>query len=517
MLRKSTVFFLSCLAFILGVAFYSFFFPVRRFFEPFNLYFLFLCFFVISFLSFLVPKTRLLAVAFLGGSFFILGLWRYAVSFPVINENHVGFYNGQELVLQGVIDDEPDIREKSVRYTIKTSNLKSQNSKFNLTNGKVLLIAKSFPEYQYGDEISFRCRLEKPEPVEDFDYAAYLSRYDIYSICRFPENIQTIGHHQGNKLIASLYFLKNEFVASVNRIFSEPQASYLGGILYGAKRSIPEDLKEAFRRTGTAHLVALSGYNISVVAGFITATLSWFWIPRRAAFPLATLAIIAFVLLTGAQASVVRAGLMGIIVLLAKNVGRFSRARNILTFSAAAMLLQNPKVLAFDAGFQLSFAATAGLLLLSPYFSEKFKFLTTWLNIREAASATFAAIIFTLPLLLYNFGSFSLIAPLANLLIVPFIPLTMALGFFAASLGMIFNPLGIFIGWFTWVPLSYEISIIKWLSRFPLFEQKIPLAVFLLMYMGIVMIYKFKIKNAKNKIIMPKADPPQADNVNLKF
>jgi len=479
-MRKSNIFFIACLAFILGIALYSFFFPSFHAVKPFHFYTVALITGVAAVISYVFVKNRRALVILLGGSFFILGLWRYAVTMPIINESQIAYHNGRNLSLRGIVSGEPDIREKNVQYTIGELQLVKDELK-NL-NGKILLIAKPFPEYKYGDKVEFRCKLEKPESFNDFNYAAYLARDDIYAICRLPDETRLVARDQSSRVMAFLYSLKNRFVFSVNRILPEPQASFLGGILYGAKRSIPEDLKDAFKKTGTAHLVALSGYNISIMASFITATLSWFWIPRRAAFPLATVAIIGFVLLTGAQASVVRAAVMGIIVLLAKNIGRLSKPRNLLTFTAAVMLVQNPKILAWDLGFQLSFAATVGLLFLSPYFSEKFKFLTTWLNIREAAAATFAAIIFTLPLLLYNFGTLSLIAPLANLLIVPLIPLTMGLGFAAALLGLVWLPVGQIAGWFAWVPLSYEIGVIKWLAYFPNFELKISLIPFLLLY-----------------------------------
>lgn len=521
MIRKSTIFFLSCFAFVLGIALHSFFFPNLYTIKPLYLYTIVLIIGIGVAISYIFTKDRRVLTVLLVGSLFILGLWRYATSIPFIDESQIAFYTGQELKLRGIISDEPDIREKSTRYTIEISSYqpalyrpptigRGTGAGFPISNGhgksdrqkirgKLLVIAKSFPEYQYGDVIEFKCKLEKPEPVEDFDYGAYLARYDIYSLCRFPENLRLIASNQGSQIMSGLYFVKNKFITSVNRILPEPQASFLGGLLYGAKRSIPPDLKESFKRTGTSHLVALSGYNISIVAGFITATLSWFWIPRRLAFPLAVLAILGFILLTGAQASVVRAGIMGLVVLLAKNIGRLSRARNILTFSAVVMLMQNPKILAWDMGFQLSFAATVGLLVFSPYFAEKLKFLPTWLNLREAAAATLAALFFTLPLLLYNFGIFSLIAPLANILVVPFIPLSMLMGFLAAASALIWPPFGIFAGWFAWLPLTYEIKVIQWLARFPVVETRVPLAVFLGMY-GIIIVVVYKItQSAKLK------------------
>jgi competence protein ComEC len=485
MIKKADLFFIVCLVFILGITFHSFFLPQTRFIEPIFWYTFFIIFFVLALIVYLFFKNRRLFVVFLGGSFFILGLWRYAFSLPQLGKNHLSWYYGQELFLKGLIGEEPEIRETSIRYTLDKLEIINKDLSKKLT-GKILLISRLFPQFQIGDELVFHCQLKKPEVLNNFDYPSYLAGQGIYALCLFPQHLRLVANSQGNRLITILYFLKQKFISVVNQILPEPQASFLGGLLYGEKRSIPNNLKEAFKKTGTAHLVALSGYNISIVAGFITGTLSWFWIPRRLAFLLSVLAIFGFVLLTGASASVVRAAIMGTIVLLGKNIGRLSRIRNVLAFSAAVMLWQNPKILAFDLGFQLSFAATIGLILFSPYFQEKFYFLPTWLNIREAASATFAALIFTFPILLYNFGTFSLIAPLANFLVVPLIPLTMGLGFVSLLLGLVYLPLGKIAGWFVWLPLTYEIFIIKKLAHFPAFEWRISLPLFLGLSGGII-------------------------------
>lgn len=491
-MRKSTIFFLSCLCFILGVAAHAWLAPEKAVAGTFYLYLIFLLLLVAGLADFIFYKNRRILAVFLGGSFFILGLWRFALAIPLEGEQSIAYYNEQEVNLAGTISDEPEVRDDNTRYTIdKLRNCEIGNCELSAVDdlqGRILLVMKNFPEFAYGDRIEFSCQLKQPEKVEDFDYPAYLSKEDIYSLCYYPKEIKKIASNQAGAVRSSLYFVKNKFAATVNRLLPEPQAAFLGGILYGARQSIPADLKEDFKRTGTTHLVAVSGYNISIVAGFIIAFLSYLWIPRRAAFPLAVVAIVAFVVLTGAGASVVRAGIMGLVVLLSKNVGRLSSARNVLALAATAMLLQNPKILALDLGFQLSFVSTIGLVVLSPYFSEKLKWVYSGFGLREAVSATFSALIFTLPLLLYNFGIFSLIAPVANILVVPFIPLTMSLGFVAGLLGLVSLPLGTVAGWLAWAPLTYEVSVIKFLARCPVVEWKIPLILFLLMY-GVVICF----------------------------
>ncbi len=471
-IRRSTAFFLCCLSVIAGVAAHSFLWPNRHAGDPFVFYvaFLALCALGLLFLR----RRRVFAVGLLTLGLCSLGWWRYAVSIPNIGEGHIAFYNGHEVRLRGVVSEEPDAHDQSTRYRLDDLALvdaRAQTSR--ALDGRLLFTARPLPAYRYGDVFEFTCGLKKPEPFKEFDYAAYLSRENIYALCAFPEQVRLIASGQGNPLKAKLLAGKSLFAASVARILPEPHAAFLGGLLYGARRSIPEDLQEDFRRTGTAHLVALSGYNISVVAGFILAIFIWLSVPRRAAFPLAVVSIGCFIILAGAGASLVRAGIMGGVVLLAKSAGRISRVRNVLALSAAIMLLQNPKILAFDVGFQLSFAATLGLVAFGPYFTGKFSFLTSWLGLREAASATFSAIIATLPLILHQFGTLSLIAPLANILVVPMMPITMMTGFLAGLLGLVSTVLGTIAGYFAWLPLQYEISVIRYLARFPVAERPI--------------------------------------------
>jgi len=161
---------------------------------------------------------------------------------------------------------------------------------------------------------------------------------------------------------------------------------------------------------------------------------------------------------------VVRAGIMGIFVLLARQLGRASRATNALVFTAFVMLLFNPKILMFDAGFQLSFLATVGLVYINPIFQNYAKRLPELFGVKDALVTTLSAIITTTPLILYQFGRLSIVAPLANILILPAIPITMAIGFAAGIAGMVSTAIGQIIVWPAWLLLEYMIRIAEVLS-----------------------------------------------------
>ena len=240
----------------------------------------------------------------------------------------------------------------------------------------------------------------------------------------------------------------------------------------GARRGIPEYLLEAFARTGTTHIIAISGSNITIIAAVIIGFMQFLGVSRRRAFWWISGGIAVFVIMTGATASVVRAGIMGVFVLLARQLGRPSRATNALVFTAFVMLLVNPKILVFDAGFQLSFLATVGLVYINPMMQKFTERMPVLFGIKEALVTTLSAMVTTTPLILYQFGRLSVVAPLANILIIPAIPPTMALGFAAGMAGMLSQTLGSILAWPAWLLLEYMIRVAEGLSslRFAAFE-----------------------------------------------
>lgn len=457
----------------------------------------------------------------LGGIFLFLGLGRFVFSEPPIDSHHLRFYNGRLVEMVGVIIEESEEKNGKQTVVVKSERLKIVNEYViptkppergrvegsaakndRIVKGKTILYLPVYPQYNYGDQLKITCELAEPKKNQDFDYPAYLARQGIWSIC-LNSQIEKIGSGQGNWLMKLVFKVKTSLIGRVNQILPEPQASFLGGLLYGARSSIPEELKIAFNRTGTTHIIAISGYNITIIAASLLALLKGLWIPRKKAFWLTVAGLIFFILLTGASASVVRAGLMGLIVLLARQLGRLSQVGRILILVAFLMLLANPRILFFDAGFQLSFASTLGLIYLLPVMEKAFSRLPLFFGLKEAFLTTLSAIVATLPLILYQFGRFSIVAPLTNLLILFVIPLTMALGFGAIILSFIFLPLGQVAGWLVWLPLTYIIKIVEFFSDLPwssLVVPKMPWWGMAGMYVGLVfIIYKLRSKKS-NKI-----------------
>ena len=457
----SKIFFSCCLFFILGVFLRSVF--EFDFFMSYLILLFALLFLILTF------KNRYFFILGLWGIFLFLGIWRYQASLPNQNPNKIYFYNGQKAEIRGIIDKEPDQREDKVRLELKSQEILI-NGAWQKISGKILLTNYLYPEYNYGDKLEIVCDLQKPAKVQDFNYDDYLARYDIYSLCYYSK-ITLLKENQGNFILANIYRLKGYFVFRINQVLPEPQSSFLAGLLIGAKRAIPADLQSAFNKTGTTHIVAVSGYNVTIIVVFLMLLAQNLFLPRKKTFWLITGFLIIFVILTGLQASCLRAAIMAEIVLIATYLGRLSKLRNVLALTACLMLLANSKILVFDLGFQLSFLATLGLIYLNPILNEvckvkKFiKLKSGQIILGDYLLTTLSAIIMTQPIILYNFGKISLIAPLANILILPFIPLAMLLGFIIGIFAMIWTSLGWVAGWSVWLVLTYVIWVLEKLAN----------------------------------------------------
>ncbi len=402
-------------------------------------------------------------IGFLGLTL-LLGAWRYKTSFPYDEPNFVGKYYGQEMELEGIVVREPDVRSSKINLTVRPLPQSLPSSGEGGFVGNVLLNLGRYPEYQYGDRLKISGKLEEPFVSEEFSYKDYLSRFDTYAVMRFPE-AQKIGQGQGGRIKSALLAVKHKFQEILSQALPEPHNALVLGLILGLKRALPESLREALIAVGVSHIIVISGYNISLITRNILKT-RWVW-GRRAAFILTVSTVLAFVIMTGAEASVIRAAVMGLMLVFAMNIGRIYQARNAVIFAAALMVAQNPKILNFDIGFQLSFVATIGLIYLAPIFEKWFQKIPDFLSLRTNLASTLAAIIFTLPLLIYYFDRLSIAAPLVNVLVLWAVPYTMFLGLLAGAVGLLFLPLAKIVTALAWVLLEYVIRTVEFFARLP--------------------------------------------------
>ncbi len=317
---------------------------------------------------------------------------------------------------------------------------------------KLSVTTKQYPSYVYGDLVQVQGQLKV---LPDSDQA--FQREGIQGRISFP--VITVTGEGGNSIRKVLFSLRDSVAASFSRSLPPEQSTFMTGLTLGKSAAFSDTLREEMKITGTTHLVALSGYNVSII-GIGISFLLGLWFSRRAVFPLSIIAIALFVLMTGAEASVVRAAIMAIILLVADRTGRLHSVRNAITAAAFLMVLINPRVLAFDIGFQLSFFAFLGIVYLKPALDTLlFRDAMRFEKLRFAITTTLAAQLAVLPLLLSYFGFASLIAIIPNLLIIFLTPVTMLLGlliFLASLLSSYFAllvalPARLFLGYELWV------------------------------------------------------------------
>lgn len=327
-----------------------------------------------------------------------------------------------------------------------------------LESGEKILINQSlFPEYDYGDIVKLGCQLEKP----DQKFKMSLAKDKIHYVCRKAE-IEIVGKGKGNFLYAGIIKFKNKINQKINEMIPYPYSGLLSGVLLGGNSGLPQSVRDDFSRTGMSHIVAVSGYNVTVIAEYLTLFGIFIGLWRKQAFWFAVLGIGFFVLMIGLPSSAVRAAVMGTLLLWAMKNGRLANSKNAIAFSAAVMLSLNPLLLRWDIGFQLSFLASLGIILVYPkleiFFENKSGFAV------EILLMTLAAQIMVFPVILHYFQNLSLISFLANVLVLPVIPMTMLAGFLMIVLGFIFPLLAYPLAWISYAFLKYEIEIIRLLS-----------------------------------------------------
>lgn len=338
---------------------------------------------------------------------------------------------GRKIEFEGLVIAEPEKKDNATRLII----LPKQNKE------KIVVSTDLYSHVTYGDLVKVTGKLQEPGIIKgddgrNFDYAAYLSKDDIYYTISFAQT-EIVSSGNGNVLKAGLFKLKNKFIEEIRSIFSEPESSLLAGLILAGKESLPKNILEEFRKAGIVHIVVLSGYNITIVAEFFLKIFSF--LSLRVAALSAGGSIILFTLMTGAQATVVRAALMALILLLGKIIGRGYSAPRALLVAGFLMLLENPKILVFDPSFKLSFLATTALMFVVPIVDDLFSWMSDKGGLKTILSTTIGTQIVVLPYILYTMGNFSVVALVSNLLTLIIIPITMLLGFVATTIGFINN------------------------------------------------------------------------------
>lgn len=407
---------------------------------------------------------------------FCIGGFRYQISVPNIDAFHIAWYNDREydLLVTGVLDEPPDYRDTYTNLHLKVEAVDTGSGDLPV---KGELLARVFPNetYQYGEHLRLRGKLVTPPENEEFSYREYLARQGIHAYMSGAEVTRLPGNG-GNPVKKAIYAFKDKALANIYQIFPDPEASLLSGILLGVDTGLPQDLQQAFKDTGTAHIIAISGFNIAIIAGLFFLLFSRTLGQTRGSI-VAILGIALYTFLVGADAAVVRAAIMGSISLAARLFGRRNDGMNALMLSAAIMSIFNPNI-PWDVGFQLSFFATLGLILYAEPFQEWAVNIITHFTepgtarkiaapISEYFLLTLAAQLTTLPIMAYTFKRISLISLIANPFVLPVQPAVMIVGGVAVILSLIWLPLGAVAAFAAWPFIAYTIRLVEFFALMP--------------------------------------------------
>ena len=422
----------------------------------------------------LPPSTLFLASLSL--TIFFLGAARYHFTIPRVDAHHIAWYNDREyeVLVTGTLTDPPDARDTYSNLRLDVTSVNTGDESLSV-HGLILARVAPGGDWHYGDVVRLRGHLKTPPENEDFSYQDYLARQGILAYIADAEATR-LPFTGGNPFLRLVFTFKAHALDHVYRIFPDPEASLLAGILLGDDNGLSADLQQAYKNTGTAHIIAISGFNITIIAALFVTLFSRLLGARKGAIA-AVVGITIYTVLVGASASVVRAAIMGGLAIFARQVGRRQNGLNTLAFTGAVMAVINPYTL-WDVGFQLSFAATLGLILYAGPFQDWAVRLiarfTSPENAKKSAQPiseyllfTLAAQLTTLPIMAYHFGRISLIAVLANPFVLPVQPAVMVLAGLALLLSFIYLPLGKVAGWIAWPFAAYTNRAVEFFDRFP--------------------------------------------------
>jgi competence protein ComEC len=409
-------------------------------------------------------------------AFVALGVFRYEfwVTRPI--DSALLGQVGVETTLSGFVAEEPDVREDGTRLVIALEYIESIEGESSMVRGRVEVFTERYPYRRYGDRLTIVGVPEIPEKFSgsggrEFNYPMYLKTRGV-DLLMFRPTLIARGEGAGNPVRAGLFTFKNAFLEKLSLALPEPESGLAGGILVGSKQSLGKEWTERFRETGLAHIVVLSGYNMTIVAEWLGKL--FLFLGFYGSITVSSVGIILFALLAGLGATVVRAALMALIVLFARLTGRTYFMGRALLLTGTGMIIENPGILAHDPSFQLSFLASLGLVFAAPPIERKVPWLGKHPRIKEVIVATLATQILVLPLLVFQTGSLSLLALPANILVLPLIPAAMLASFAAGVATAVFPPLATTFGFPAWSMLSFVLEVARIGSELPLASIPLP-------------------------------------------
>lgn len=374
-------------------------------------------------------------------------------------------YRGERITIEGTAEPDPGYGETTRRYTIRAERLLAPEER--PITGRVFAIVGQYTEFAPGEQLRLTGELRAPRSTPEFDYERYLLERGIVGEMVRPR-IERLGGREGAAWAMAAADLRAAIEAGLGTALPEPEASLAAGILVGRDEGMGRELREHFRRSGLAHLVAVSGSNVALVTGAVFALLVPLVGRRRAVAP-AAIAALAYAAAAGGDPSVLRATIMAGVFLAGLTIGRPQAGLPALGVAAVAMTLAQPRLMS-DAGFQLSCTATAGLIAWYPWadalLARGLRALRLeWAvprPLRNITALTLCATVATAPISWAAFGTVSFAGPAANVIAQPLFVPAFALSAASAAAALAWEPAGQMVGLAAYLPLR----AIVWTAEF---------------------------------------------------
>lgn len=345
-------------------------------------------------------------------------------------QNQIQYEDGQNIIFETTILSQPQIVGSQQSFTA------------NYKNQKIRITTSRFPEVNYGDFVGISGKISNRN-------RGVLMYFPKIKTLNSSANILQSG-------LRSINLLRQKLVLLFSKTLPSPSSSLLLGVIFGIKEQMPKDFTNNLRTSGVFHVIAASGMNVTLMGGFISVGLAFF-LKRQIAIGLSILGIVFYAVLAGLEPSIIRASIMGILVFSAQIMGRQTLAVNGLSLAGFSMLFTDPSLIS-DVGFQLSFVSTLGILYIKPVFGKKS-------IVGSEVLTTIAAQIASLPILLANFGTYSIYSVLVNGLVLWTVPILMIIGGTGAILGLILMPLGQLLLYLCYPLLLYFENVVNFFGR----------------------------------------------------
>ena len=443
--------------------------------------------------SYLIFKNKypIIKIFVLSLIIILTGLLKSNIDFKISADRSINFIrdNISGIYLVGTIDNLPENSDKRLRFTIDASELISGNDTLKV-DGRVLVLIKqtkilsqtdTIPVFAAGDKVilfgSLRDAPDEMNPGE-FNYREYLALNDIQKTFKvsYWNDAEVLSKNNLNFMEQNIIYPSRKYaIENINKNIGGEEAAFLNGLVTGYRSDFSKELKEDFIKAGVMHLIAVSGLNVAYIIIFLTVVFSLMRVPFSIKIYLMIAALLFYMFFTGAAASIVRAVIMGSVMLINLKVQRKINFYNVIGISALIILLFDSKQL-FDSGFILSYSAVLSIVIIFDRINlivgKRIKHWNRdWRRVLYYIYITFlttiAAQLGILPITLKYFGKISVAGIFTNIIAIPLSNLSLALGFIQIILSVFSGFLGELIAEVNYLLLHYEIAFIKWAANIP--------------------------------------------------